>query len=82
MALCLLSHWASRPNWTEIWTGTRVIERLYQKDARARGWLGYPRIADDVKGLGNHAVADDVSLRSVTSHSAVLPSINPRGSAE
>jgi hypothetical protein len=82
MALCLLPHWASRPNWAETWTGTRAIERLYQKAARARGWLGYPQITDDVKGLGNHAVADDVCLRSVTSHAAIFPSINPRGSAE
>jgi hypothetical protein len=82
MALCLLSHRASWPNWIEIWTGTRGDGRLYQKAARAIGWIGYPRITDDIKGLGNHAVADDVSLRSVTSHSAVLPSINPRGSAE
>jgi hypothetical protein len=47
-----------------------------------RGWLGCPRITDDVKGLGNHVVANDVCLCSVTSHVAVLPSINPRGSAE
>jgi hypothetical protein len=83
MALCLLLHWVLRPNWAEIWTGTWVIGRLYQKAARARGWLGYPRIrTDDVKGLGDHGVADDACLRSVQSHAAVLPSINPRGSAE
>jgi hypothetical protein len=30
-ALYLLSHWASRPNWIEIWKRTRAIEILYQK---------------------------------------------------
>jgi hypothetical protein len=37
--------------------------------------LGYPRITDDVKGLGDHAVANDVCLCPVTSHAVVLPSI-------
>jgi hypothetical protein len=74
MALCLPSHWVSRPNWIEIeiWTGTRVIERSHQKAARARGWLGYPRITDDVKGLVDHAVANDVCLRSRTSHTTAV----------
>jgi hypothetical protein len=56
---------------------------LHEQHAQvSRGWLGCPRMADDVQGLDSHAATDDVCIRSITSHAAVLPSINSRGRAE
>jgi hypothetical protein len=46
----------------------------------SRGWLlGYPRMTDDVQGLGNHEAADEVCLGSIISHEAELSSMRGRG---
>jgi hypothetical protein len=56
-----------------------VPEGFTSNTQESRGWLGCPRTTDDVQRLGNPAAADDVCLRSIISHAAVLRSINPMG---